>query len=71
METKEHIFLFLPFLALLVAGLIYRYGNDLTKNNGAKQSILMLCALIVILGLVIAGMGYLISSGARNALEGL
>ena len=65
METKEHIFLFLPFLAILVTGMIFRFNTDLLKNHKAKSSVLMLCALIILIGLAIAGMGYLISAGAR------
>ena len=64
METKEHIFLFLPFLAILTTGIIFSYSN-LLKNNKAKSSVLLLCALIILLGLAIAGMGYFISAGAR------
>ena len=64
METKEHVFLFLPFLAILTTGIIFSYA-DLLKNHKAKSSVLILCALIVLIGLAITGMGYLISTGAR------
>lgn len=67
METKEHIFLFLPFLAILVTGMISNFNSDLLKNHEAKSSVLLLSGLIILLGLVIAGMGYLISAGARAA----
>ena len=65
METKEHVFLFLPFLAILTTGIIFSYNADLLKNHKAKSSVLLLCALIILVGLAIAGMGYLISAGAR------
>ena len=65
METKEHIFLFLPFLAILTTGIIFSYNTDLLKNHKAKSSVLILSALIILVGLAIAGMGYLISTGAR------
>ena len=65
METKEHVFLFLPFLAILTMGIIFSYP-DLLKNHKAKSSVLILSALIILIGLAIAGMGYLISTGARG-----
>ncbi|MFQ5977312.1 MAG: hypothetical protein ACE5OZ_04165 [Candidatus Heimdallarchaeota archaeon] len=67
METKEHIFLFLPFLAILVTSLIFNYDINLLKNEQAKNSVLMLCTLIILLDLTVAGMGFLISAGARAA----
>ena len=67
METKEHVFLFLPFLAILTTGIIFSYNTDLLKNHKAKSSVLILSALIILIGLAIAGMGYLISTGARGA----
>lgn len=69
METKEHVFLFLPFLSLLVYRLIGRYTKELLKDKNIKRSVLALCILIVFIGLAMAGMGYLISTGARAALE--
>ena len=66
METKEHVFLFLPFLAILITGIIFSYA-DLLKSHKAKSSVLILSALIILIGLAIAGMGYLISTGARGA----
>lgn len=66
-ETKEHVFLFIPFLSILVLGLIYK--NNLLKNNSARKSAIIISALIIILGLAMAAMGYLISTGARTALE--
>ncbi len=66
-ETKEHIFLFIPFLSILVLGLIYK--NNLLKNNSARKSIIIISALIILLGFAMAAMGYIISTGARTALE--
>lgn len=70
METKEHLFLFLPYLTILLTGVVFKYGNDLFKNHKAKSSVLALCALIILVALSIAGMGYLISTAARTALGG-
>jgi len=65
METKEHVFLFLPFLAILATGMIFSSNAELLKNHKTKLAVLMLCALIILIGLAITGMGFLISTGAR------
>lgn len=66
METKEHVFLFLPFLAILTTAVIFKFDTTLVKNRKWKLSVLGLSALIILLGLTIAGMGYLISAGGRT-----
>ncbi|MBS3176911.1 hypothetical protein J4457_06780 [Candidatus Woesearchaeota archaeon] len=66
MEAKEHIFLFLPFLALLAAALLHQNAKS---ANQTRRATLLLCAIIILTGLAMAAMGYLISSGARAALE--
>ncbi|MEK6839498.1 MAG: hypothetical protein AABX72_01030 [Nanoarchaeota archaeon] len=66
MEAKEHIFLFIPFLAIINYLLI---KNLKIQDNKKRKSILMLSALIVALGLLMALMGYLIATGLRSALE--
>jgi len=65
METKEHVFLFLPFLAILITGMIFSSDINLLENHKVKSYVLIICALIILLGLAITGMGYLISAGAR------
>lgn len=69
MEVKEHVFLFLPILAALVAALLYRFDKELISNKDARQSVVMLAGLIFLLGFSIAGMGAIIASGYRFALE--
>lgn len=64
-ETKEHVFLFLPFIAAFASGLLFTV-EDVKKN---KKALLIISATVVILGFSMAAMGYLISSGAREALE--
>src|SRR3989338_2398906 len=56
METKEHVFLFLPFLAILTTGVILSYDAGLLENNKARSSVLALCVLIILIGLAVAGM---------------
>ena len=41
----------------------------LLKNNSARKSIIIISALIILLGFAMAAMGYIISTGARTALE--
>ena len=69
MEVKEHVFLFLPILATLSFSLIHKYGNDLIDNRDARTSVILLSGLIFLLGFAIAGMGAIIASGYRFALE--
>jgi len=69
METKEHVFLFLPFLSLAALGFIYKSGDNLIKKRNEKIAVLLLCSLIVLMGLSMAAMGYIISTGFRIALE--
>lgn len=67
-ETKEHVFLFLPFLSLLTYSLILRFEKE-TKNPKLKKSILIMSLTIIVIGALMALMGYLISTGFRTALE--
>jgi len=69
MEVKEHVFLFLPFLSLMALGLIKKYEKDIIKGWDARKAVLLISLLIVLIGMMMAGMGYIISSGARAALE--
>ncbi len=70
-ESKEHIFLFLPFLSIFVYALIRKYQSPLRgdKDSVVKKAILILCISILVIGVMMAVMGYLISSGYRVALE--
>ena len=68
-ETKEHVFLFLPFLALSAWGLIRVRGNEMLRDGKQRVAAVLLCAFIVVVAFSMAGMGFLISSGYRAALE--
>ncbi|MBI5732528.1 hypothetical protein HY967_01025 [Candidatus Jorgensenbacteria bacterium] len=70
-ETKEHVFIFLPFLATIVWGMFMRYGLELQNNKNLSRAVVVLAALIILVALSMAGMGYLISSGFRSAHESL
>ena len=68
METKEHVFLMLPFLATLVYGIIANKPKELVKDKKFRKWTVYLAGLVVFLGLSMAFMGYLISGAARDAL---
>ncbi len=69
MEAKEHIFLFLPFLAVSALGLISSLGNSLIKDKRSRRTVQWLSAMCVIIGMAMALMGYMISTAARLSLE--
>ncbi len=70
-EVKEHVFLFLPFLAILNYTLIIRFSSYLKdqKDERVRKAVLYLSVLILFVGALMGAMGYLISSGYRAALE--
>ena len=69
MEVKEHVFLFLPILATLIVALLYKYDMELIKSKDARVTIVLLAGLVFLLGFSLAGMGAIIASGYRFALE--
>ncbi|TSC85633.1 MAG: hypothetical protein G01um10148_1019 [Parcubacteria group bacterium Gr01-1014_8] len=68
-ETKEHVFLFLPFLALGAWSILKRHGSEMMQNRRTAAAAIIVSALIVLMAFSIAGMGFMISSGFRSALE--
>lgn len=68
-ETKEHVFLFLPFIGFLAFTMIRSAGDNLIKERKTRHAVQLLCLMVVLIGLAMAGMGYMISTGARAALE--
>jgi len=64
MEVKEHLFFFLPPLALLqTMGLRSRE----TVTGDARYALLVVTGLLVLTTFAMGGMGYLVSSGLRAA----
>ncbi len=62
METKEHIFLFLPFLSLTLFVITFFAGDGLTRDKKLSFATLALCfttvsvaLLVTIFGMVISG----------------
>ncbi|MFQ5837999.1 MAG: hypothetical protein ACE5HJ_04375 [Thermoplasmata archaeon] len=68
METKEHVFLFLPFLAATATALILTYGPRFHENASARKGFLVLAGLNVLMVLTVAAMGFIVTSGYREAL---
>ncbi len=66
METKEHVFLMLPFLGVLQNVLLRRMDLNDPKS---RRVILILTGWIVLFALSMVAMGYLISGAYRSALE--
>ena len=65
MEFKEHIFLFIPFLALVVTLCFFLLENNIKGNKEIKQSITYLSAIIVFLSTIITFSGIIISGAVR------
>lgn len=65
MEGKEHVFLFLPFLALAIALTIWGYGDRLSVMPALKKELTVLASVAAILGIIITLSGTLISGAVR------
>lgn len=66
METKEHLFLFLPFLAAVAALLAWRSADTLARDTSLKRAWLALLILIVFFGAAITLMGAAISGAVQR-----
>lgn len=65
MEAKEHIFLFLPFLAFIIFLTILFVGQQVHSELRLKRVITFLTILTVILGILIAAAGIFISGAVQ------
>ena len=70
METKEHVFIFIPILALFAFLLILSFPKWSTDNKIPRRSIYAICILIGALGFGMVGLGYIISAAVRATLGG-
>lgn len=66
MEAKEHIFLFIPFVALVIVAGIYFAPEDIGSDKPIKKSLAWLAAFVFILSALIALAGVAISGAARQ-----
>jgi len=68
MESKEHIFLFLPFLTILLLFLVWKYGDKLKEERGLRFSIFAVGGVALLVFVLMIVSGFLISSGYRVAV---
>jgi|SRR3989344_6780400 len=64
-EAKEHIFLFLPFMALALMAVLWRMGDQLTTNEVLRKRVALLAGAITILAVFVTLAGIVISGSAR------
>ena len=65
METKEHIFLFLPFLGLVLAVSLLLSRSDIAKDENLRKALASLAFVIVVLGTAVTIFGVVISGAAK------
>lgn len=63
MEAKEHIFLFLPFTALMTAVIIFFLGERLS-DDAIRRPLLSLALVTFLLGVFVTLAGVVVSGGA-------
>lgn len=68
MEGKEHVFLFMPILAVAVAVLTIALGERIEKNPDLKKALLVLAGVIFALGVIMTFSGIFISGAYRPKL---
>lgn len=64
-ETKEHIFLFLPFAALALVILVWLLGDTLKTDDRLRRAAVFLAGAATAVGVVITLSGVLISGAVR------
>ena len=65
MEAKEHIFLFLPFLALVLFLAIWLKGETLAADGRIKRPLSWLSGSVFLLGALVTLFGVIVSGAAR------
>lgn len=68
MEAKEHIFLFLPFLSIVLLALVWQYGSFMKTHSSARFMVYAVAGTGILLLILSGIMGYMISNGYREAL---
>lgn len=66
METKEHIFLFLPFLTFTIFGITYLLKDKLEKDKNFRFATAALCSTTVSITLAILIGGMVISGAVKK-----
>lgn len=65
MEAKEHVFLFLPFCAFVIALAVSLLGSKLEEYGSVRRVLAFLAGVAVLIGIAITLSGVLISGAAR------
>ncbi|MBI4090320.1 MAG: hypothetical protein HY421_02860 [Candidatus Kerfeldbacteria bacterium] len=65
-EAKEHVFLFLPFLTLVIMLSVWLVSAQVTSSSGLKRSLVWLAGVTTVLGIIITLSGVLISGAVRK-----
>ena len=66
MEAKEHVFLFMPFLAVVLTFVIWLQHEKLNAEvGGLKHSLVLVAGIITIIGFIVTFAGIIISGAVR------
>lgn len=65
METKEHVFLMLPFISFILVLIFLLIGERIFVDTRLKSSIALLAAVATVIATFIALAGIIVSGGAR------
>lgn len=68
METKEHIFLLLPFLSFATFVQIWQGAERLERDARLRGAVYVLAGTTLLVGALMTIMGYFVSSGFRHGL---
>jgi hypothetical protein len=69
MEAKEHIFLFIPFVAVMFLVLVWQHGDQLSERKDFRFATFATGGLVVLLGALMTAFGYFVSNGFRAAVQ--
>lgn len=71
-ETKEHIFIFLPIMSILLAVTLFTFGKDdtLLKDLKSKRAVILFTAFVLFFVLLMFIMGVIISNAGSLGMEG-
>jgi hypothetical protein len=69
MEAKEHIFIFLPIIALAISLTLATMKYNLLKNPKSRRALAIVASLALFLVLVVFLMGAIISNAGKTGME--
>ncbi|MAF59480.1 hypothetical protein CL631_01375 [bacterium] len=64
MESKEHIFLFIPVLIFTTLFILWTHGHDVLANKDLKRALAFLVFIIFLLALFVTLSGIIVSDSA-------